>query len=152
WTRATVAGFLCLSDDGELKPRILFPPNSMHGSTLSKSLTSIVCQQRQAIWVANHNSGERTDSLEHYADALCVPLVHGETILGAIHVYLEHGRFRQSDFDFAISVANITTVALERTRREQSLSAEYQHLAAKLPAQGDIIGQSPPMLELKSRI
>jgi two-component system, NtrC family, response regulator HydG len=152
WTKSMVAGFLYLSDDGDLKPRLLWPPDATRDVTLSKSLTDLVCQQRQAIWVANHESGHRTESLEHYADALCVPLVHGEAILGAIHVYLEHGRFRQSDFDFAISVANITTVALVRAQREQSLSTEYRHLAAKLPHQGEIIGESPVMQELRSRI
>ncbi|HEX3728002.1 MAG TPA: sigma 54-interacting transcriptional regulator [Pirellulales bacterium] len=151
-TKPTVAGFLWLSDDGDLKPRLHSPPTARQNVTLSKSLTDIVFQQRQAVWVANHGAGEASASLEHYADALCVPLVHGESILGAIHVYLEHGRFRQSDFDFTISLANITTVALVRASRQRSLTADYQNLRAKLPDQGEIIGHSPAMLELKSKI
>ena len=55
---------------------------------------------------------------QHYADAICVPLVHEGTTLGAIHVYLEKGRFKQTDFDVAIPLANILTVALVRARRE----------------------------------
>src|SRR5262249_27005169 len=96
--------------------------------------------------------GDAQEHLQHFADALCVPLLQGETVLGAIHVYLEQGRFRQSDFDFAISLANITTIALVRARRERALTTDYQHLMAKLPDQGAIIGQSPAMLELKSKI
>ncbi|MGD9720316.1 MAG: sigma 54-interacting transcriptional regulator [Pirellulales bacterium] len=152
WTRATVAGFLWLSDDGELKPRLVVPPNAVPHVTLSKSLTEMVSQKRQAIWVANHRAGEKTESLEHYADALCVPLVHDQTVLGAVHAYLERGRFRQSDFDFTISLANITTVALVRAQRERILSADYQQLVAKLPDQGEIIGNCPAMVELKSKI
>ncbi len=81
-----------------------------------------------------------------------MPLVHEGTILGALHVYLEHGRFRQSDFDFAISLSGITTVALVRARRERSLSTDYQNLVAKLPDQGEILGNSPNMLDLKNKI
>ncbi len=152
WTHATVVGFLWLSDEGDLKPRLVIPPDAKKQVTLSKMLTDLVCQQQQAIWVANERAGEPMDNLQHYADALCVPLVHADTILGAIHVYLEHGRFRQSDFDFTISLAKITTVALVRARRERSLTTDYQHLVAKLPDQGEIIGNSPAMLELKSKI
>src|SRR5262249_30793525 len=152
WTRATIADFLWLTDEGGLKPRMIIPQDTTAHPALSKKLTELVCSQKQAIWVANQRAGQKMDSLEHYADAICVPLVHDETILGAIHAYLEHGRFRQSDFDFTISLANITTVALVRARRERSLTTDYQNLIAKLPVHGDLIGQSAAMLELKSRI
>ncbi|MCH7872097.1 MAG: FHA domain-containing protein, partial [Planctomycetes bacterium] len=133
WTHATVVGFLSLTDQGDLKPRLVIPPDATAHVKLSKKLTEMVCRQKQAIWVANQRAGEEVDSLEHYADALCVPLVHESTILGALHVYLEHGRFRQSDFDFTISLSSITTVALVRARRERNLSTDYQNLVAKMP-------------------
>jgi two-component system response regulator HydG len=151
-TRATVVGYLSLTDQGDLRPRMVVPLDSAPHAELSKGLTELVCQQKQAIWIANQRAGSTTDSLEHYADALCVPLVREGTVLGALHVYLEHGRFRQSDFDFAISIASITTLALVRVIRERTISADYQSLVAKLPDQGEIIGESPPMRELKSKI
>ena len=117
WTRATVSGFLWVNDAGELKPRLVVPPDATPHVTLSKSLTEMVSRQGQAVWVASHRAGKQTESLEHYADALCVPLVYDEAVHGAIHAYLERGRFRQSDFEFAISLANITTVALVRAER-----------------------------------
>ncbi len=152
WTKATVVGYLSLTDQGDLKPRFVVPNNSATHAELSKGLTELVCQQKQAIWIANQRAGATTDSLEHYADALCVPLVHEGTVLGALHVYLEHGRFRQSDFDFSISIASITTVALVRVLRERTISTDYQNLVAKLPDQGEIIGDCPAMRELKSKI
>ncbi len=152
WTKATVVGYLSLTNQGDLKPRLVVPFDSSPHAELSKGLTELVCQQKQAIWIANQRAGTTTDSLEHYADALCVPLVHDGTVLGALHVYLEHGRFRQSDFDFAISIASITTVALVRVLRERSISTDYQNLVAKLPDQGEIIGECPPMRELKNKI
>jgi Nif-specific regulatory protein len=152
WTHATVVGFLSLTDQGDLKPKLVIPPDAKEHVVLSRDLTELVCRQKQAIWVANQRPGEKMGDLTHFADALCVPLVNEGTILGAIHVYLEDGRFRQSDFDFTISLASITTVALVRARRERNLTAEVQNLAAKLPDQGEIIGNSPAMVELKSRI
>ncbi len=151
WTHATVVGFLWINDDGHLKTKMLIPDDSER-VLLSNSLTEMVCRQGNAVWVANEQPGESTDSLKHYADALCVPLIHRGTVLGAIHVYLERGRFRQTDFDFGISLANITAVALVRTRREIRLTADYQNLMAQSSGHGELIGQSPPMVELKSKI
>ncbi len=152
WTHATVAGFLWLGDDGTLRPWHVMPPDAPHHVALSKTLTEMVCQDRQAIWVANQRSRDAVETIESYADALCVPLVHDDAVLGAIHAYLEQGRFRQNDFDFLISLANITTVALVRARRERTLSTDYQNLASKLPDHSEIIGTSPAILELKSKI
>ena len=41
-----------------------------------------------------------------------MPLISDHHVLGAVHAYLDQGRFRQSDFDFAISLANILVIAL----------------------------------------
>jgi two-component system, NtrC family, response regulator HydG len=152
WTHATVAGFLWFSDEGDLKPRMVIPPDATQRVALSKTLTEMVCRQKQAVWIADRRCDDPMESMQHYADALCVPLVHEDKILGAIHAYLERGGFRQGDFDFAISLTNIATVALVRARHDRSLSTEYQNLVDKLPDRGEIIGQSPAMLELKSKI
>ena len=86
--------------------------------------------------------------LGHFADAVCAPLVRrnvdGErTTLGAIHVYLEDGRFRQSDFDFIISVANIVAIALVRARALTTLQSDYQRLVEKSPGHDELIGNCP---------
>ena len=79
---------------------------------------------------------------------MCAPLVRrnedGErTTLGAIHVYLEDGRFRQSDFDFIISVANIVAIALVRARARYTLQSDYQRLVEKSPGYDELIGNCP---------
>ena len=71
------------------------------------------------------------------------------TTLGAIHVYLEHGRFRQSDFDFIIAVANIVVIALVRARSTLSLDSDFQQLVAQSPGYDELIGESKPMLALQ---
>ena len=60
--------------------------------------------------------------------------VNGERrTLGAIHVYLEAGRFRQTDFDFIIAVANLVAagrVLQDKTNRRPSAGSKA--LSARL--------------------
>lgn len=150
-TQASVAGFLWASEDGKLKPKLVIPASAAQQVPLSESLTRLVCEEGHAVWIANQQAAA-ADSLQHYADALCVPLMASGRALGAMHVYIEEGRFRQSHFDFAISVANITTVALVRARKEEMLESDLERLKAHWPGYDELVGQSPAMFELKSKI
>lgn len=151
-TNAAVVGFLWRSDDGSLKPKLVIPPTAADQVTLSESLTELVCQQGHAVWIANQSGSSTEKSLKRFADAVCAPLVHNSSVLGAVHVYLDQGRFRQSDFDFIIAVANIVAVALVRAREQTSLRTEHRRLVETSPGYDELIGESDPMLELKSKI
>jgi Nif-specific regulatory protein len=162
-TGAAVVGFLSVSDDGGLQPKLVIPRNAAGRVTLNQSLTELVSRQGHAVWVANQASKTGPQDLGHFADAVCAPLVRrrpaepgardGErTTLGAIHVYLEDGRFRQSDFDFIISVANIVAIAMVRARAIITLQSDYQRLVEKSPGYDELIGECPPMRDLKSKI
>jgi Nif-specific regulatory protein len=111
-----------------------------------------VIRQAKAIWVDDQKSAGPAASLAHFADALCVPLLHGGKTIGAIHLYLEQGRFRQSDFDVAIPVANVLTVALARARSEALLREDNRQLTAKAAVFDELLGESKPMMDLKGRI
>ena len=148
----SVVGFLWLSDDGELKPKQLFPVDSSGRVTLSKSLTEVVCRKRHAVWIDNQSVSHNTASLNHFADAMCVPLVHDSTTLGALHLYLERGRFAQGDFDISISLANMLVVALVRARQRAVLATKHHRLMAKSADLDELIGDSRPMERLKSKI
>src|SRR6185369_10443198 len=87
-------------------------------------------KQGHAIWIARQKASTTSDSLSHYADALCVPLVSDQTTLGALHVYLERGR----------------------ARRESTLQSSYQRLVEASPGYDELVGESPPMRDLKSKI
>ena len=156
-TNAAVVGFLWVDDQQQLVPKSVIPADQSERVVLSKSLTALVLTQGHAVWVANQTSpGGASDSIT-YADAVCAPLVHkddeGERrTLGAIHVYLEDGRFRQSDFDFIIAVANLAAIALVRTRSEVSLRTDYQRLVSTSPGYDELIGESRVMLDLKGKI
>jgi two-component system response regulator HydG len=151
-TRASVVGFLWVSDDGQLKPKLVIPEEAAGKVRLSEQLTQIVARQKKAVWIDNQESVTDGGSLSHYADALCIPLVHDGKTLGAIHIYLEEGRFKASDFDVSISLANILTMALVRARREQVLEAEHRRLADKSAVFDELIGESKPIQELKNKI
>jgi DNA-binding NtrC family response regulator/pSer/pThr/pTyr-binding forkhead associated (FHA) protein len=151
-THASVVGFLWASDDGQLKPKLVIPEDSAGKVQLSGELTEMVTRQGKAIWIDNQKLESGTLAAQHYADAICVPLVHEGSTLGAIHVYLEKGSFRQTDFDVAIPLANILTVALVRARRETVLKVDQQRLADMAAVSNELIGESRSMQELKSRI
>jgi len=152
WTRASVAAFLWVSDDGALKTKLVIPPDAAQSVAINEALTEMVCRQGNAVWVASKKGAKPTEEGEHFADAMCVPLVNNRATLGAIHLYLDQGRFRQSDFDFAISLVNITAVALVRARRETRTHSDYERLMAENPGYGELIGNSALMRELKSKI
>ncbi len=83
---------------------------------------------------------------------MCVPLVHETTTLGALHLYLERGRFTQGDFDISISLANMLVVALVRARQQAILATNHNRLMAKSADFDELIGDSRPMERLKSKI
>ncbi|WP_425397240.1 sigma 54-interacting transcriptional regulator [Aeoliella sp.] len=154
-TKASVVGFLWMSDDGTLKPKAVLPADAADQVTLSPNLTKLVSNRGHAVWVANQ--ADEDSSVDHFADAICAPLVKRQegnerNILGAVHVYLEDGRFRQSDFDFIITVANLVAIALVRAREITSLQKDYQRLLSSSAATDELLGESKPMLALKNKI
>lgn len=150
--KASVVGFLWASDDGQLKPKLVIPEDATGKVQLSGELTQLVIRQGKAIWIDNQELAGTARAAQHFADAICVPLVHDGTTLGAMHVYLEKGRFNQSDFDIAIPLSNIMTVALVRARREAVMQVEQQRLADKSGISNEFLGNSRTIQELKSRI
>ncbi len=151
-TRASVAGFLWVDSDGRLRPKMVLPEERSDRFTLSESLSRKVIEDRRAVWVSNHESGEFTESLRHFADAICVPVDSAGTLLGAIHLYLQQGRFTQDDFEVAAGTAGIAAVALVRAYREERLTNEFQRLQAQSGAFDELIGENPNMRTLKDRI
>ena len=151
-TGASVVGFLWVSDDGELKPKQVVPENAAGEVNLSKSLTEVVCRKRRAIWIDNQSMSHQTSTLDHFADAICVPLVRDRTTFGALHLYLEQGRFAQHHFDLAIAWANTLVVALARARRQAILATNHSRLVARSADFDDLIGEGRLMQRLKNSI
>ena len=149
---ATLAGFLWVNEQLELKSKLLLPDGIGDDVKLSESLTKLVFEQGHAIWIADQRSADASESLRHYADAICVPLVDSEATLGALHVYRQNERFRQHEFDLALSLANILTVALKRARRQATLTSDLERLVSQSPGYDELVGESLPMQELKDKM
>ena len=137
---------------GGVKPKLVIPESAAKQVALSESLTRLVSEEGHAVWTANQRGAEKDERPQDFADAFCVPLVQAGNVLGAMHVYLDHGRFRQSEFEFAISTANITAVALARARHEETLTSDLERLKARSPGYDELVGNCPGMLELKSKL
>ena len=151
-TAASVVRFFSRAETGQLVPRLVVPEQCAEPVALSASLTEMVCRDGRAVWIANERVEHISETLKHFADAICVPLLYQGGLCGVIHLYREQKRFSQRQFDFSLSVANILTVALLRARQQSSLLIDYQQLAAKSPGHDEMIGQCGLMLELKSKI
>jgi Nif-specific regulatory protein len=150
-TRADVIGLLWVSDDGQLKPEFVIPEDQAEKIQLSDDLTDRVSRLKNAIWIDNHTIGEGLGGAK-YADAICVPMLHEKRTVGVIHVYKERDRFNHGDFDVAIHLARILTIALTRAREHAALKTEHHRLVAKSAAFDELVGESKPMLELKAKI
>jgi Nif-specific regulatory protein len=151
-TNASVVGFLWLDDRGRLQPKLVIPESARGSVALSGSLTDLVLKKGHAVWANNKTGHDPTASLRRYADAICVPLIRDDSTLGAIHLYLEQGEFRRNDFEVAVSVANILVVALAKARQLAALKADHERLVNESAGFDELIGESQPMQQLKSRL
>ena len=131
---------------------MVIPRGAEESFGLSQSLTDMVCRQGKAIWINNETAIDDAASLNEFADGLCVPLVHQETTLGAVHLYRTTGRFREQDFDLALTLSRLLGVALARVRQQTRLQVDHQRLVDESADVDEMIGESPPVLELKSRM
>lgn len=151
-TQSTVVGFLWVSDDGRLRAKSFVPADAAERVTLSQTLTELVIQKGHSVRFDNQAIASQTKSLSDYEDTICVPLIHDDQTLGAIHLYRSEGVFGEGKFEFAKSLANILVAALVRTRRQASLEVEHDRLVKKTADSDELIGDSEPMRQLKSKI
>ncbi len=149
---ASLVGFLSIDDEGQLRPRRILPETAAKNLALSATLTDMVTRQRRGVWTSKHSGGNISDSMQHFADAICIPTIRDTTMLGALHLYRERGRFRQSDFEVAMSVANMLAIALAKAHQLAALQADNARLAAQSASSSELLGESPPILDLKNKI
>jgi transcriptional regulator with GAF, ATPase, and Fis domain len=147
-TKASVAGFLWLSEDGKLKPKVVFPQDQADVLKLDPQLTQRVVKQKRAIRVQHDTNHPGLG----YADSICIPLVSDDLVIGAIHLYRQSKRFSDQHYQLAGAVANIMVRSLARAVKHASLEAEHNRLSEKSAETTDLIGDSEPVRQLKSKI
>lgn len=148
-TEATVAGFMWLDDQGRLKPQKIVPPDGVSNIRLSRKLTERVIQQARAVWAKQESTAA---GKQDFADAICVPMMRGSDVIGAVHLYREVGEFEQMHFDFAISATAMLSSALLATRTRASLRADHRRLVERNADVGEMLGECTPIKLLKDRI
>lgn len=144
-TDASVAGFLWLSDEGQLTPKLVFPRDRADQLQLNPELTRRVVTQMHAVRIEH-------DTNDELADSICVPLISDNEVKGAIHLYRESKPFHNSHFQLACALSNIMERSLARANRHTSLAAQHSRLVEKTATFDELLGESPKMLELKSKI
>lgn len=151
-TSASAAGFLWLSEEGVLTPRVFFPEDQADILELNPALTSRVVTERRALRVEKGTGETKKSKLSPFSDSICVPLVSDDQVKGAIHLYRSNTPFHDSHFNLAVALANIMIRSLDRAHRLSALTAEHNSLVQKSAAFDEMKGESPKMLELKSKI
>ena len=146
-TNATAAGFLWLNDQDKLVPKFVVPEKAFDTLELRDDLTKRVVAQKHAIRV-DHDSSVKDAG----ADAICVPLLIDDKVLGAIHLYRQGVRFHDSHFELACAMVNIVARALKQANQQASLAAEHSRLVNKSALSDELIGESSEMEVLKSKI
>ena len=147
-TKASVAGLLWLTDAGVLSPKLVLPEDQAEVIKLDPQLTQRVVKQKRAIRLEHDTKHPK----HPYADSICVPLISGEIVLGAIHLYRNNTRFSDDHFKLAGSMANIIVRTLSRANRHASLEADHQRLSQKSGETSELLGDSEPIKQLKSKI
>lgn len=151
-TSASAAGFLWLSEEGTLTPRVFFPEDQADILELNPALTSRVVTERRALRVEKGTGVTKKSKKTLFSDSICVPLVSDDQVKGAIHLYRSDTPFHDSHFNLAVALANIMIRSLDRAHRLSALTAVHNSLVRKSAAFDEMKGESPKMLELKSKI
>ncbi len=151
-TQATLVAFLLADQDGELVDQQRNGATEKNRIMLSSRLTEMVCKQATAVWVKNEVRNVSDGPLRHYADAICVPLLHNGSLIGVIHIYREKENFDKHAFHFAIAAASFLAPSLVRAQNESSLRINHGRLQSKNADFDELLGNSVPMMELKQKI
>jgi len=149
---ATVSGFLSLDKENPL-PKVVLPRLAAVDIHLSKWLTQEVEKQGRTVWKKSQPpSPTDDDSLQAFADAICVPLRAGKTPLGALHVYRLGKPFQEREALFLEVLAGHLANSLHLLRVHRTLEAENSRLRVHSQAGDELIGTSLPLQELRQRI
>lgn len=150
-TKADVVGFLWLDDQGALRPQTVLPAERGAELKLDEVATQLISNQRHRIAI------EQPSNIPHEVDSsfthsYWVPLIDGDEVKGAIGISRYEGQFNRGHLDWTSSLGNLLVRALVRVRRQATLEQQHQRLKQSAGDTDELIGESPAMLDLKSRI
>ena len=131
-------------------PKVVQPSLARVDLHLSRHLTQAVERAGRAVWLGGQPLVD-SESIQGFADAVCVPLRPGETPLGAIHVYRAPGLFARHEVRFCEVLAGHLASMLDVLRVRSKLEAENVRLRTRSSAAEELIGGSPAMQVLRDK-
>jgi Nif-specific regulatory protein len=156
-TEASSVACFTVDHHQQLRLKLAAPEGGLPGPLPSEALTKLVIGQGRALWLANQQQPARAGGTgsaapEHEADVLYLPLVCAGRVSGALYVYLKQGHFRQSQFEFAIAAANLTSRALARAWEDDRREGDLREAAVELGIDQELIGHSPAIVALREQL
>ncbi len=152
-TLASLVGYLSLDPTDPL-PKMVLPETAQVDVHLSRMLTRRVQREGKPVWMGGDSSPTRpaSESLTPFSDALCLPLKSGAEPFGALHVYKSNSYFTERDARFCEALAGYLANGLHVLKQRRKLEAENTRLRSHLSTADDLLGDSPAMVNLRSRI
>jgi len=149
-TGADIVGFSVDLGDGRLMPQRVQPPEAAAALKLDRRLAKRVIRDGEAIWVKDSVDSDLGDN--PWSDAICVPLTHGESIVGVLHLYRTQSRFIPDHFEFAVASGRLLGAAISRANQTGNLKAANKRSADRNGETNEIVGTSAPIKKLKEKI
>ena len=152
-TGACLVGYLSL-DPTDPMPKMVLPETAQVDVHLSRLLTRRIQREGRPVWMGGDSQPTRpaSESLTPFHDALCLPLRTAGEPLGALHVYKSSSYFVERDVRFCEALAGYLAHGLHVLKERRKLEAENTRLRAHSSAGDDLLGDSPAMVTLRSRI
>ncbi len=152
-TSACLVGYLSLDPTDPL-PKMILPETAQVDVHLSRLLTRRIQREGKPVWLGGDSAPTRpaSESLIPFHDALCLPLRTAGEPLGAIHVYKTSSYFTERDARFCEALAGYLSHGLHVLKERRKLEAENTRLRSHLSTGDDLLGDSPAMVNLRTRI
>jgi hypothetical protein len=154
-TGAAMVGYFNL-DPSNPVPKLIWPESAKPDESLARQLTRRMHRDHRLIWLAEDTavtlpnmSGSFNTSV---ADVLAIPLRSGKRTFGAFHLYKSNGYFSEHDRKFAETLAGHAAKIFRWLRSRRALEADTIRLRSALPDGDELVGDSPPMVALRTEL
>jgi transcriptional regulator with GAF, ATPase, and Fis domain/pSer/pThr/pTyr-binding forkhead associated (FHA) protein len=129
-------------------------------------LAAVVLENREAVLARDVSDDSRLASRDslgkiHARSVICAPICQEERFHGLIHLYSTspETQLDPDDLEFTLAVADQLAIALENLKQKETLAHGLaraqdanQTLRRQLELEASLIGDSPPMQQLRERI
>src|SRR5207244_2643628 len=158
---AEVGAILTLKEGREMEITSVRPDDKAKRiySPVSEFVTHEVMSGREAILaedVSRNRYLSQRDSLTQLGatSLICAPVIHQDKVLALIHLYCTdpHKSFSSEDLEFTIAVAKHMAIVMSQMLRQDSLFLENQSLREQLQVESELVGASPPIMNILQQI